>query len=256
MKTDAVLDLLDALFTPGDQESWDNSGRQLVFGDDPVTGIMIALDCTVDLVREAAEKGCSLIVTHHPVFFRDVRRLETGSASGAALLAARSGISVVSYHTCADRRYLAELAQAATGLPVEIVPDGASPLCGVVDAGAMPIGDFCAMLERRLDAPVRCAGSADRTTGRAAFINGSGGSLLEKIVKTARVSCVVTGDAGHHHAIAAREAGVVLIDAGHFATEQAIRAFMRRDIIHCLTASGLGDLKVYLTSVESDPFGR
>ena len=90
MKTGAVLDLLDALFTPNDQESWDNSGRQLVFSDDPVTGIMIGLDCTMDLVREAAEKGCSLIVTHHPVFFRDVRRLETGSTSGAALLAARA----------------------------------------------------------------------------------------------------------------------------------------------------------------------
>ena len=60
------------------QESYDNSG--LLTGDfsADVNGVMVTLDCTEHVVDEAIENNCNLIVAHHPILFKGVKRL-TGS---------------------------------------------------------------------------------------------------------------------------------------------------------------------------------
>lgn len=80
-------------------EPWDNAG--LLIGDEnaPLTGILVTLDVTKDAVREAAETGCSLIVSHHPVIFRPLARLEAESVPACCV---RNGLSVVSLHTNLD----------------------------------------------------------------------------------------------------------------------------------------------------------
>ena len=60
------------------QESYDNSG--LLIGDPSatVTGILLSIDCTEDVLKEAKEKGCNMVVAHHPLIFRGLKRI-TGS---------------------------------------------------------------------------------------------------------------------------------------------------------------------------------
>ena len=57
------------------QESYDNSG--LLVGDESneVTGIMISLDTTEEVVKEAIEKNCNLIISHHPIIFGGIKSL-------------------------------------------------------------------------------------------------------------------------------------------------------------------------------------
>ena len=73
VKVQQVLEILEQIAPPELACSWDNVGL-LVDAGRPVTSIMTALDITADVVRDAAESGCELIVSHHPVIFDPLDR--------------------------------------------------------------------------------------------------------------------------------------------------------------------------------------
>jgi dinuclear metal center YbgI/SA1388 family protein len=99
----SVVDFLKQ-FAPLDLAAdWDNVG--LLVGD-PGAEVRRALTCltvTPEVAAEAVEAGAQLIVTHHPVLFRAVKRLTTATPEGRMLLALiRAGVSVYSPHTALD----------------------------------------------------------------------------------------------------------------------------------------------------------
>jgi putative NIF3 family GTP cyclohydrolase 1 type 2 len=79
---------------------WDNSGLQAGSPEAAVTKIGLALDATRGTVEDALAAGCDLLCTHHPLIFKPLKRIDTGSQEGAALsLAARGGLSIFAAHT-------------------------------------------------------------------------------------------------------------------------------------------------------------
>jgi len=84
-------------------ESYDNPG--LIVGDKntDVKGVMVSLDCTEDVVREAREKGCNLIVSHHPIIFKGLKSI-TGKnyVERTVLFAIKSDIALYAIHTNLD----------------------------------------------------------------------------------------------------------------------------------------------------------
>ena len=87
-------------FAPFDtQMDFDNSGLLIGASSDPVTGVLVALDVTSAVVEEAREKGCNLIVSHHPVIFHPLKRI--ASDDMVYKLIANS-IGVISAHTNFD----------------------------------------------------------------------------------------------------------------------------------------------------------
>lgn len=97
------LRLLDEWYPPSTAEEWDNTGLQLGVRSWPADRVLVALDPTVGVVGEAAEKGCGLLITHHPLLFRPMSRLDLEEPAGRAVAAALSGrVAVVACHTNAD----------------------------------------------------------------------------------------------------------------------------------------------------------
>lgn len=81
----------------------DNCGLQLGSPDRPVRGILVALDPSLDAVRRAAGRKANMLVTHHPLFYEPIRRLDTSTSTGAAAaLAISKGVAVYSAHTSLD----------------------------------------------------------------------------------------------------------------------------------------------------------
>ncbi len=94
----------------------DNPGLQAGRADAGVGGILVALDPTSTAVRRAVRAKADLLVTHHPLFMDPLRRIDTGTATGAAVAAAiGAGISVYAAHTNLDAAP-AGLAVAVAGL--------------------------------------------------------------------------------------------------------------------------------------------
>jgi dinuclear metal center YbgI/SA1388 family protein len=99
----AVLDYLERLAPPSQAAEWDNVGLLLGERSAPVQRVMTCLTVTPQSAAEAVERQAHLVVTHHPIFFKPVRRLTGDSPEGRTLLAlARAGVAVYSPHTAFD----------------------------------------------------------------------------------------------------------------------------------------------------------
>lgn len=85
------------------QEDWDNSGLQVGNAAMECTGVLITVDATPAVIAEAKALGCNLVVSHHPLIFKGLKRL-TGSTpvEVAVMNAVADGISVYSSHTALD----------------------------------------------------------------------------------------------------------------------------------------------------------
>ena len=94
---------LDAFAPPDTAAEWDNVGLLVGDANAPVERVMTCLTLTDDVTAEAIDKQCQLIVTHHPVLFRGVKKLTTNTPDGKLLLPLiRAGIAVYSPHTAFD----------------------------------------------------------------------------------------------------------------------------------------------------------
>ncbi|HVM11683.1 MAG TPA: Nif3-like dinuclear metal center hexameric protein [Actinomycetota bacterium] len=97
------LAVIDGLFPPSWAEPWDNVGLQLGDRHAAAERVLVALDPTIDVIREAAGRGCGLLVTHHPLVFEPLRSLDLAAPlAGAVAEAIRSGVAVAACHTNAD----------------------------------------------------------------------------------------------------------------------------------------------------------
>ncbi|MEY3050245.1 MAG: hypothetical protein RLY31_30 [Bacteroidota bacterium] len=102
----SVISLLETIAPPGYQESYDNAG--LITGDagSVVRGVLCCLDATEAVVAEAADRGCNLVVAHHPIVFRGLKKLSGGSYVERALIRAiREDIAIYAVHTNLDKVY-------------------------------------------------------------------------------------------------------------------------------------------------------
>lgn len=85
------------------QEEYDNSGLLTGNTAEEVTGILITLDCTEEVLEEAMAQKCNLVVAHHPILFRGLKKL-TGQnyVERTIIKAIRSGIAIYAIHTNLD----------------------------------------------------------------------------------------------------------------------------------------------------------
>lgn len=103
MKVKDVTEYLESLAPRAYQESYDNSGLLVGEPTQEVTGVLITLDCTEAVVQEAIDLGVNLIVAHHPIIFKGLKKL-TGSnyVERTVMMAIRHRIALYAIHTNLD----------------------------------------------------------------------------------------------------------------------------------------------------------
>ncbi len=212
-------------------EEWDNVG--LLVGDSrqPVERVMTCLTITPASCAEAVSKRADLIVTHHPLPFKPLRRLTTDNTPGRLLLELiRAGIAVYSPHTAFDSAAEGINQQLAEGMGlIEIRPLVPLPANEAVDLGSGRYGRFAAPLSLAEVAShlkslleiggLHVVGPDDAPISTAAIACGSGGSYLEHAIRQ-EVDLLITGEASFHTCLEAQAHGVHLLLAGHFASER------------------------------------
>lgn len=103
MNISAIINFLETVAPPSLQEPYDNAG--LITGDREAecTGVLVTLDSTEKVVMEAVEKGCNLVVAHHPIIFSGLKRIDPGHYVGRTIIAAiRNNIAIYAIHTNLD----------------------------------------------------------------------------------------------------------------------------------------------------------
>lgn len=245
-----IYDAIDKLAPFSNQCEWDNSG--LIIGDrkSAVTKVMTVLDITANTAKEAVENNVDLIVSHHPIIFKGLKRIDTDTPLGALLVA---GVSVISAHTSFDvaGNGLNKLLCGKLGL--SIIPN--TPLAY---DGNSPIGNVC-KLEREMTATELAKNVKDklgcvsvRYTDNGEIISlvgvccGSGGEYFS-VAKSLGCQALITGDVKHHDFIDAFNAGMTVIDAGHFYTERLFSEYMAK-----MLSEAYERVEVFSSKTEAD----
>ncbi len=95
--------LLEATAPLAYQESYDNAGLQCGLPSAEITGVLIALDCTPAVVAEATRRGCNVVLCHHPVIFRPLKRLTgKGLVEQTIMAALKADVAIYAAHTNLD----------------------------------------------------------------------------------------------------------------------------------------------------------
>lgn len=99
-----ILDFLEKEFSDlSRQYEWDNSSRQIILGDANITRVGLSLDPTKKAIEEAIDRGCELLITHHPLFFGGIKKLiNKDPLSDKIVLAIKHNLNIASYHTNFD----------------------------------------------------------------------------------------------------------------------------------------------------------
>ncbi len=103
MKISEIIQHLETIAPVHFQESYDNAG--LIVGDNTIdcTGIITALDVTEDVIDDAIRLNCNLIVAHHPVIFKGLKKLNGKNyVERTVIKAIKNDIAVYAIHTNLD----------------------------------------------------------------------------------------------------------------------------------------------------------
>lgn len=212
MTVQAVYDYLNERAPFATAEEWDNPG--LLVGDpkQDVTGILVALDATVGALEAAEAMGANLLVTHHPVIFAPLKRLE-GSSLPYRL--AQASVSLIAAHTNLDKAEggVNDTLAARLGLTdLSVAADGYTRIGRLPQP--MSAKAFAAHVAQVLDTTVRYNG--EKTVSTVAVCGGGGGDFITDCIGCA--DAYVTGEVKHHEWLAAADR-IQVVEAGHYATE-------------------------------------
>ena len=216
-----ILDFFEDFAPLSTAMDFDNCG--LLVGDKstPVTRALVTLDITAEVVEEAKGLGSELIISHHPVIFQPIKRMDSRSVP---YLLAQTGIAAVCMHTNLD---LGEefgvnicLGQAAGLRDVRRAPEGECLFFGTLDEAVS-----ARELAQRVMENLGCSGlrfTEGRGTVRTvAVASGAGGSDIFAAAAVG-ADALITGEIKHHEINAANAYGIAVIDAGHFKSENVV----------------------------------
>ncbi len=217
----------DALYPLERRCQWDNDGL-LVCPDrrKEVKKVLTCLDVTFSAIEKARAEGCELIVSHHPMLFSPIDRINEDSVVGQKiLLLLEAGISLISLHTRFDAAVggLNDSFAQSLGLLTERV--GAlledEPFIGGI--GVLPAkytpAELARHVSRVLSCPVKMY-SAELDIEKVGYCCGSGKDLVKPCL-TFGADAFIGGDIPYHTAQDAVELGMTVIDCGHFASEKS-----------------------------------
>lgn len=219
-------------------EDWDNVG--LLVGDpqQPVRRILLALDPTCGLIDQAQSGRYDLVITHHPIIFRPLKAIRTDTPVGRFITAATCNhISVIACHTNLDSiqggvsDHLAQTLGLVDSKPLIPSRKGCDLDCGLGRLGTYPApitADAFLARVRRVCAPpwILEAGQRPERVATVAVCGGSCSDLAETAYNLG-ADVFLTAEVKHSVACWAADAGLWLLDAGHFATENPAMVLFR-----------------------------
>lgn len=250
-KISDIAAYLSEKIPPALKEDYDNVGLLCGYPDNDTRRVLIALDVTLEAIREAEDLGAGLIVAHHPVIFTPMNRvLDNDPAGRRVIRLIRSGISAVCMHTNLDRLeggVNTALAQALGAKIVQMLDMGC--VAELPCSDLMDTASFLSLTKKTLRADDIRFHDAGRPVGRIAVCGGAGGDI---IYEAERLGCdtVLTGEIKHHQWIDGRELGMNLIEAGHFATENVVLTALAE-----MLRQGFPELEITLSQKGSPTSG-
>ena len=243
MKCSEIMEHLEQLSPPSFAEEWDNVGLLVGRRNKGVQRIYIALDATDEVVEDAVRCGADMLLTHHPLIFRAMKRISDEDFIGKRIIKLiQSDISYYAMHTNFDVMGMADAAADELKLEnrdvLNVIYEDEISHEGIGRIGNLPRSMTllaCAEYVKgvfRIPG-VRIYGDADAEVLRAAICPGSGKSVIQDAIQQ-QADVLITGDIDHHEGIDAMAQGLSIIDASHYGLEKIfipyLQDYIRREL--------------------------
>lgn len=237
MTSQEVIDILQTQAPESFAADWDqeNVGLQVGRRDKTVKTIYIALDATKEVIEDAISQKADMLLTHHPMIFGGVRKVNTDTSVGRRILRlAACDIPYYAMHTNFDVKGMAELSAEYMQLEnpeiLEITTDNQEGKEGFGRTGTlsrpMTLKECAKEVKKAFGLEqVKVFGDLNGTISSAAISPGSGKSMIPAALE-ADVDVFITGDIDHHSGIDAVAEGLSIIDAGHYGLEHIFVDYM------------------------------
>lgn len=225
MKIQEIIDYIDGFAPIESAMDFDNVGLLIGSADREITRALCALDITDSVVSEAAEKGCGLIISHHPIIFSPLKSV---GETDIVYKLIKNDIAALCMHTNLD---LSPVFGVNTALAEAVGVKNAS----FIEGECLYIGELGeettnALFAERVKAALACKGVrytlGDKIVKKIAICSGSGGDLAP-LAAANGADVLLTGEIKHHEILDANRLGVAVVDAGHFKTENVVIAPLR-----------------------------
>jgi len=224
-----VCRFLEEFAPPAFAEDWDNVGLLVGSSDRDVRCIMTCLTVTPASAAEAVDERVDLVVSHHPIPFRPLKRITTDTTPGRLLLQLiEAGVAIYSPHTAFDsaregiNHWLTEI--VGIDRPQPLVIQDAAAQVGAGRYGDLfqkrTVEELAVRLKLALGQErIQVVGDHGREVRRAAVGCGSAGQFLEP-ARLAGCDVFVTGEASFHTCLEAEASDMAMILVGHYNSER------------------------------------
>jgi len=241
MKIQNIYDFLNNLSPFSLQEKWDNAGLLVGSFDDEIKKVYISIDLDEELIDEVEEK--SLIITHHPLIFSGLKRVNYDSYSTKLLQKLiKKDVALISMHTNIDKTHLNKyVVSEILGFKIENIDEFIS-YANV----NMNFNDLVKYVSKKLDLKTTKAVKCNDFIKNVGIVTGSGMSLITEV----KADCFLTGDIKYHDAMEAKARGISLIDIRHYESERHFSSLLEGLLSEYLKKN---ELKAIITA-SKNPF--
>ena len=210
MKLQEIYDVLNKISPFELQEKWDNSGILVGSPDDEIKNVYISMDLDLELV-ESLEPN-SLVITHHPLIFSGIKRVNFDTYSTKILKELiKKDICLISMHTNIDKTHLNKyVIEKVLGFEIKNSLEFIST-CEV----NMNFDELVKHVSNKLNLKTLKAVKCKKFIKDVAIVTGSAMSLLDEV----KADCFLTGDIKYHDAMEAKARNISLIDIRHYESE-------------------------------------
>lgn len=239
------------------QESYDNAGLQVGNADNTVSAILLCLDVTEETLKEAKERRCNLIVSHHPLIFKGLKSLTGADQTQRIVMEAlKEGISIYSAHTNLDSTSEGVSYEMAHQLNLKnlevLVPSQTNPEVGLGIIGCFenPVPQIEFLRKVKETFSVKALRYSAQThhlvVRKVALCGGSGASFISDALAR-KADAYLSGDFKYHD-YTTYGLDILIADIGHHESELCSRKILSRII-----REAFPDCLTYFAESETNP---
>ena len=222
------IDVIEEWSPPSQAEDFDNVG--LILGDALLNleGVLITLDTTEEIIKEAVEKNCNLIVSFHPIIFSGIKKLTKNSyVEKVVIKAIENKISIYSIHTSLDNHPKGVNYKISEKIGLKksriLIPNKFNKNVGMGRIGELesPLNekDFLEFIKTKMEtSTIRHSRLLNKKIRKVALLGGSGSFAIKDAIDQ-KANAYITSDLKYHNFFEANSE-IVLFDIGHYESEQ------------------------------------
>ena len=254
MKIKDVIATLERFAPLPLQDSYDNAGLQVGLTEADVSGVLLCLDVTEQVLEQAAELGANLVIAHHPLLFRPVSCLsDSDTVQRCARFAVKNDITIYAAHTNLDNARGGVNYKIAEKLGLDVKgflqPNGEDSGSGIIGTfpRAIKAADFLKHVKQTFG--VECLMHNEpigRPIETVALCGGAGDFLLKNAIAM-HTDAFITGEM-HYHTYFGHEKEIQIAVTGHYQSEKFTVEIFRE-----LLEKNFNKLDIHTTTIETNP---